>query len=370
MPLINTQNHQHDAVQRMGVLLVNLGTPAAPTTAALKTYLHQFLSDRRVIETPGWIWRFILNYVILPRRASRSAAAYKKIWQEQGSPLLLHSRDQQAKLQQQLGAKYPFICVELGMSYGEPSIRQALLTLKEQGVTKLLVLPLYPQYASSTTGAVFEAVTAELKHWRWIPELRFITSYHDRPQYITSIAEAVRSFRKRHGKSRMLLFSFHGTPLVSLIQGDPYYCQCQKTARLVADNLKLHAKEYLVCFQSRFGRRRWLQPYTDKTLRALPAQGIKDVQVICPGFASDCLETLEEIDDENRALFLQAGGEQFGYIPCLNAKPRQMAILTKLVGETCGDWYEPLKKINAAAQREQTRRIAAKQKETLLGGTS
>ena len=367
MSFIDSQNRPHDTVQRLGVLLVNLGTPAAPTVAALRTYLRQFLSDRRVIEVPKWVWWFMLNFVILPRRSSRSAQAYQKIWQEQGSPLLIYSRDQQTKLQQRFSPRYPFVCVELGMSYGEPSIPQALQSLKRQGATKLLVIPLYPQYASSTVGSVFEAVNAELKRWRWIPELRFITSYHDRPQYITSIADAVRSFRKRYGKSRFLLFSFHGAPLISLMQGDPYYCQCQKTARLVAENLKLNSDEYQVCFQSRFGKQPWLQPYTDETLRSLPAKGIKDVQIICPGFASDCLETLEEIDGENRALFLKAGGEQFGYIPCLNAKPRQIGILAKLVGETCSDWFEPLKRMNATLEREQIKRLALAKKEALLG---
>ena len=252
-------DYEHGQGEKLGILLVNLGTPAAPTTTALRLYLRQFLSDLRVIETPRILWWFLLNFFIVPRRSPRSAAAYAKIWTKAGSPLLVYSRKQQKQLAFRLNSPTVPTIVELGMSYGEPSIPKALRTLQQQRVTKLLILPLYPQYASSTVGSVFETVTKELRTWRWIPDLRTIHSYHDNPSFIRTLASSVRQFQKSHGKPQLLLFSFHGIPLASLLAGDPYHCQCHKTARLLAESLGLKEQEYRVCFQSRFGKQEWLK---------------------------------------------------------------------------------------------------------------
>ena len=326
--------------QKLGVLLVNLGTPTAPTAGALRVYLRQFLSDPRVIETPRLLWWFILNFIILPRRSPRSAAAYKQVWSKEGSPLLVHCRSQQHKLQRLLHSADPPIMVELGMSYGIPSIPQALSSLKERGMTHLLVLPLYPQYAGSTVGSVFAAVARSLSSWRWVPHLRIIHSYYDAPLFIKQLASSVIAFQRRQGKPQQLIFSFHGTPLSSRLAGDPYYYQCHKTARLVAEKLHLQETEYKICFQSRFGKEEWLQPYTDKTLEALPSAGVENVQVICPGFSSDCLETIEEIGAENRDIFIKAGGRRFGYIPCLNDSQGHISFLAYLVRRNIAGWVE------------------------------
>ena len=356
------RNFDHGVGERLAVLLVNLGSPAAPTASALRRYLRQFLSDPRVIETPKILWWFILNFIILPRRSPRSAAAYRKIWTKAGPPLLLYSYDQRKLIAAQLRKLKLPATVELGMSYGEPSIVTALRSLRKQGMSKLLVLPLYPQYASSTVGSVFESVTRELRQWRWIPDLRMIHSYHDNARFIKELTDSVRAFQKHHGKPQLLIFSFHGVPLASLLDGDPYHCHCHKTARLLAERLGLKQGEYRVCFQSRFGKQEWLQPYTDETLLALPKQGILRVQVLCPGFSSDCLETLEEINQENRENFLHAGGEEFHYIPCLNDSLGHIHFLTELIKEATADWHAQLKANNAPQHKRQSKKRA---KETL-----
>lgn len=361
---VSSNNYSHGQGERLGVLLVNLGTPAAPTASALRVYLRQFLSDPRVIETPRLVWWFILNLFILPRRSPRSAALYKKIWSSAGSPLLKFSRAQQRKLQRQFHSQPIPISVELAMSYGSPSIPRALNQLREKGMTHLLVLPLYPQYASSTTGSVFEALTQVLNKWRWIPHLRTIHSYHDEPLFIQELVRSIKLFQSKHGKPQLLIFSFHGIPLESLLNGDPYHCQCHKTARLVAEGLRLQRDEYRVCFQSRFGRQEWLQPYTDKTLESLPAAGIKDIQVVCPGFSSDCLETLEEIKQENRQLFIQAGGKKFSYIPCLNDSIGHISFLTHLIKRNLSDWLSS-RQVHYG-QRKKTRQLANKLDEQKL----
>ena len=357
-PYIGARDYVHGQGEKLGVLLINLGSPAAPTPTALRTYLRQFLSDTRVIETPRFLWWFLLNFIIVPRRAPRSAAVYKKIWTAAGSPLLVYSHSQQKRLAVKLKTMGLPALVELGMNYGEPSIPDALHLLKKQGMSKLLVLPLYPQYASSTIGSVFETVTGELRRWRWVPHLRMIHSYCDDPAFIKELANSVRAFQRQYGKPELLLFSFHGIPLASLLDGDPYHCQCHKTARLVVERLGLKQHEYRVCFQSRFGKQEWLQPYTDKTLLSLPTEGIHKVQVICPGFSADCLETMEEIDQENRHYFLNAGGREFHYIPCLNDAAGHINFLAQLVKRTTVDWHAQLLASNEEKNKERSRALA------------
>lgn len=321
-----------------GVLITNLGTPDAPTPAALRNYLAQFLSDPRVIETPRLVWWPILHGIILRVRPRRSARAYRKVWTEAGSPLLAVSRKQCAALRSALGAEASdagdvsgSIQIELGMRYGNPSIRSALEKLRSHDINSLLVLPLYPQYSAATTASTFDAVADVLKTWRRIPRLTMITDYHDDLGYIGALAESIRSHWAQSGKPDKLLFSFHGLPRDYVLAGDPYEHQCRTSARLVARELELDENHWQVSFQSRFGPREWLQPYTDKLLREWGKSGIGHVQVICPGFAADCLETLEEIDIQNRDFFQSAGGKQFSYIPALNDHPRHITALCDII---------------------------------------
>ena len=315
-----------------GVLLTNLGTPDAPTPSALRKYLAQFLSDPRVIETPKWLWWFILHGVILRVRPRRSAKAYREVWTEAGSPLLAISEKQcgavRAELEKDAGSP---VRVELGMRYGNPSIRSALEKLQAYNVRRLVVLPLYPQYSAATTASTFDAVAGVMKTWRHIPQVSMITSYHDNPGYIDALAESVRSHWAQSGKPDKLLFSFHGLPMSYVLAGDPYADECRATARLLARQLDLDEELWDVSFQSRFGPRKWLQPYTDKLLQEWGKRGIGHVQVICPGFAADCLETLEEIRIQNRDFFLTAGGKTFSYIPALNDRPRHITALCDII---------------------------------------
>ena len=315
-----------------GVLLTNLGTPDAPTPSALRKYLAQFLSDPRVIETPRWIWWFILHGVILRVRPRRSAKAYREVWTEAGSPLLAISEKQCMAIRSELD-KDPGspVRVDLGMRYGNPSIRSALEKLRACNVRKLVVLPLYPQYSAATTASTFDAVADVLKTWRHIPQVRMITSYHDNPGYIDALAESIRSHWAQSGKPDKLLFSFHGLPESYVLAGDPYADECRATARLVARRLFLDEDHWALSFQSRFGPRAWLQPYTDKLLQEWGGNGVGHVQVICPGFAADCLETLEEIKLQNRNFFLGAGGKTFSYIPALNDRPRHITALCDII---------------------------------------
>ncbi len=333
----------HDTSRpRTGVLLVNLGTPAAPTRQALRPYLKQFLSDPRVVEAPRLLWWLILNLVILNTRPARSAANYRKVWTEQGSPLLVHTRAIAEALQQRLSDRFgEDMVVDFAMRYGDPSVDGRLQALADLDVRRLLVLPLYPQYAGPTTASTFDALGQSLAGRRWLPELRFISHYHDHPGYIAALVGSIRRHWDRHGRADRLLFSYHGAPRSYLDQGDPYYCECHKTTRLVVEALALAEDDYRMVFQSRFGRGEWLQPYTDETLRALPAEGVRSVQVICPGFAADCLETLEEIGEENREYFLQAGGERYEYIPCLNEQPDHIDALATLVENNLAGWSAP-----------------------------
>jgi len=327
----------HDADIPIGIVLTNLGTPDAPTARALRRYLGEFLSDPRVVEMPRWLWKIILHGIILRFRPRKAAHNYQQIWTLSGSPLLNIAQQQRDAIETYLNQHFP-VKIELGMRYGTPSIPQALENLKKAGCEKILILPLYPQYASATVGSTFDAVSKTLQKWRWIPQLRFISNYHDWDLYISALVESIKENWQINGKTQKLLFSFHGIPKRTFLAGDPYFCHCQKTARLVAEQLGLNKEEYLVTFQSRFGREEWLQPYTDKILEQLPKDGISSVSIICPGFSADCLETLEEIDQQNRQLFLENGGKEFYYIPALNDQKNHIHALSQLILHHLQGW--------------------------------
>jgi len=334
-------NHRHGDPSAAAVLLVNLGTPDAPTPRAVRRYLAEFLADPRVVELPRWLWRIILHGVILRVRPARSAALYAKIWTAQGSPLAVGTAALAERLQASLRALRPGpILVRHAMRYGNPGIAPVLRELAEAGVRRVLVLPLFPQYSATTTASALDAVAHELAHWRWVPEQRSVIDYHGDARHIEALARSVEAYWQRNGRAPRLLLSFHGIPERNLRLGDPYFCQCHATARRLRERLGLGEEELIVTFQSRLGRAKWLQPYTDAILRELPAQGVRHVQVLCPGFAVDCLETLEEIALTNHARFLHAGGERFEYIPALNAGDDQVAALTDLVLRHAQGWPE------------------------------
>ncbi|OBS09462.1 ferrochelatase [Acidihalobacter prosperus] len=334
-------HYAHGRPARLGVLLTNLGTPDAPTPAALRRYLREFLWDPRVVEFPRLPWWLILNGVILNIRPKRSAHAYAKVWTAEGSPLLVHSRAQAAGLQQRLAAACTGpVSIALAMRYGTPSIEAGLRELREAGAERLLVLPLYPQYSGSTTGSTFDAVAEVLRRWRWVPELRFVNHYHDEPAYIAAMAARIRAHWAEHGRGEHLLFSFHGVPRRYLLAGDPYHCHCQKTARLLAEALELDDDGWTIGFQSRFGREEWLKPYVDGLLKGWPGEGRRSVDVFCPGFAADCLETLEEIAMQNRELFVAAGGQHYAYIPALNDQLEHLDALAALALRHAAGWPE------------------------------
>lgn len=321
--------HPQSDSDATGVLLVNLGTPDAPTKPALKQYLKEFLSDPRVVEAPRWLWNLALYGVILNIRPAKSAKAYAKVWTENGSPLQSISTAQAAALQNRMGNEK--LHVELAMRYCNPSITDAMAKLREKGVTRLIVLPLYPQYSGSTSGSVFDAIGDELKTWRWVPELHFISEYYRDAAYIDALAASIREAREATGAAQKLVYSFHGIPRRYVDNGDPYQRQCEWTAQAVSHRLGLADDDWILLFQSRFGREEWLQPYADKTLEAMPGQGITSVDLVCPGFSADCLETLEEVNMENREIFLKAGGESYQYIPCLNDRPDHIDMMAGLV---------------------------------------
>lgn len=332
-------DYDHATTSRVGILLTNVGTPTAPTAGAVRPYLRQFLGDPRVIEFPRWLWWPILNGIILNTRPKRSAALYRNVWTDEGSPLLVNLERQGRALQAELairtGTEIP---VAVGMRYGEPSLQSAMRQLDQAGVRRLLVLPMYPQYSATTTATSLDGVFAELQAWRWLPELRTITHYHDHPGYIAALAKSIEEYWQEHGRAERMLFSFHGIPRSYFEQGDPYFCECQKTARLLAERLQLVPTTYTVSFQSRFGPQEWLKPYTDETLEAWGHAGVRSVQVVAPGFSSDCLETIDELGREGRESFLEAGGESFAYIPALNDRPDHIAALTDLVLPQLEGW--------------------------------
>ncbi len=330
----------HHTPPRTGVLLVNLGTPDAPDTPSLRRYLREFLSDRRVIETPRAIWWLILYGIILPFRSPRSAKAYRRVWTEDGSPLLTICRKLADKLESELRRTSPQISVILAMNYGNPSIDRAIDRLRAENIQRLLVVPMYPQYSATTTASVFDRVTNSLQRLRWLPEVRFISHYHHDENWQIGIADAIRRFQQKKGKPEKLLFSFHGIPKNYLLDGDPYYCQCQASARHIAQRLELADNDWEISFQSRLGRAEWLKPYTDKTLEQWARDGIRNVQVVCPGFSVDCLETIDEIAYENRDEFVEAGGETLDYIPCLNDSDAHTAILAGICQHHGQGWPE------------------------------
>lgn len=341
MKYTGASDFSHGDADRIGILLTNLGTPDAPTPSALRRYLKEFLWDPRVVEMPRPLWWLILNGIILNIRPRRSAAAYAQVWTDEGSPLMHHARSQAQALSERLATLGEGrVLVELAMRYGNPSISSVLSRLQQAGVRRLLVLPLYPQYSAATTASTFDALAADFAQRRWLPDLRFVSHYHDFPPYIEAMAQAIREHWAQQGRAERLLFSFHGIPRDYLLKGDPYYCECMKTSRLLAQRLQLDEGEYLTTFQSRFGRQEWLQPYTDATLKALPGQGVRSVQVFCPGFSADCLETLEEIGVENRDYFLAAGGERYEYIAALNSRPSHLDALEQLVLGEIRHWLD------------------------------
>ncbi|MBM0104473.1 ferrochelatase [Steroidobacter sp. S1-65] len=341
-------SHQHGAADRLGVLLVNLGTPDGSDPSSVRRFLADFLGDPRVIEAPRWLWWLALHGVILRIRPSKSAHAYQQIWTPQGSPLLTHSTALTQRVAEALASQWN-AAVALGMTYGSPSIPKAVEELRRQGVRQLVVLPLYPQYSGSTTASVFERVTKELQRWRWVPELRFIGDYHDDPGYIDAIAASIER-HWRTNERRHLLFSFHGVPQRYAAAGDPYQYHCTQTARLIAQRLSLGEKDWTLSYQSQVGREEWLRPYTDETLLEFGRSGPKRVTVVCPGFATDCLETLEEIALRNREAFLGAGGEGYDYIPALNADESHVAVITNLVNRHAQGW-QPASRGSAPAEQ-------------------
>ncbi len=309
---------EHGKPPQTAVLLCNLGTPDEPTAPALRRYLAEFLGDHRVVEIPRPIWWLILHGIILRTRPAKSAAKYASIWTPEGSPLRVWTDKQATLLRGHLGERGHKVTVRYAMRYGNPSIASELDKLKAEGATRILILPAYPQYSGTTTASVLDAVYHWAAQVRHVPELRFVNRYHDDAGYIEALVRRVRDFWQSHGRPDKLVMSFHGVPERTLQLGDPYHCECHKTARLLAERLALAPKDYQVTFQSRFGKAKWLQPYTEPTLKTLAGQGVKRVDVICPGFTGDCLETLEEIAMEAREAFLHAGGDEFNYIPCLN----------------------------------------------------
>ncbi|HET9645130.1 MAG TPA: ferrochelatase [Burkholderiaceae bacterium] len=331
-------DHDHGRPTRTAVLVVNLGTPDEPTAPAVRRYLAEFLTDPRVVEIPGWAWLPILHGIILRTRPARSASKYASIWTAEGSPLQVWTVRQAKLLLGALGERGHRVLVRHAMRYGSPSIASQLDALKAEGATRVLVLPMYPQYSAATTASVFDAVA----HWgcrtRLLPELRFVQHFHDEPLYIEALAQRILRHWSENGQPERLVLSFHGMPKRTLNLGDPYFCECQKTARLLGERLGMAGERLVVTFQSRFGRAEWLQPYTEPTLRSLAKQGIKRVDVACPGFVADCLETLEEIAQEGRDAFLDAGGEVFHYVPCLNDDPRFIRALAQVAIQHLDGW--------------------------------
>lgn len=348
-------SYQHGTPERIGILLINLGTPDAPTAKALRPYLKQFLSDPRVVEIPRLAWWPILNGIILNTRPAKSAEKYAKIWSPEGSPLLVHTRKQAIMLKGFLGTRGISVEVEFGMRYGNPSVASALEKLRERNCSRILLIPLYPQYAASSTGSALDAVWQELQRIRNMPEVRTIKHYHDEPGYIAALAASVNRHWMDHGRPDKLIMSFHGIPRRSLKLGDPYHCECHKTGRLLAEALKLEKEQYMICFQSRFGRAEWLQPYFAPTLEQLGKSGTKRVDVICPGFAGDCLETLEEIGMEGKATFLGAGGSEYHYIPALNERDEWLHALSDIAERHLQGWLDSTPAEQKKFELEQSR---------------
>lgn len=342
MDFSSSKSFRHEEVPKIGILLANLGTPDAPDTPALRRYLAEFLADERVIEEPRWKWLPILHGIVLRTRPAKSAALYQEIWTDDGSPLLVTAKKQRDALRDAFSAWGGEVAVpvhiEIGMRYGNPSLRSGMEKLREAGVRKLLVVPLYPQYSGSSTASVYDEVFDVLKSWRVIPDLRALMSYHDHPLFIDALVDSIENSWKDRSRPEKLVFSYHGIPLRYLEGGDPYHCHCHKTTRLVTEKLGLSEDQYITTFQSVFGKERWIRPATDKTLEDLAKQGLKSLDVVCPGFSADCLETIEEIDQENREIFLSNGGETFNYISALNYNPKFIDALLNICTEELAGW--------------------------------
>ena len=333
--------YHHGSPARTGVLYINLGTPEAPTAQALRPYLKEFLSNPRVIEIPRLIWWPILHGLILPFRPKKSAAKYAQIWMPEGSPLKVHTERQIELLRKELQSRLqnPPI-IEYAMNIGKPSVASVMAKMQEQGCERTLILPLFPQYAASSTAAAMDNVFAVLKQMRNLPAIRTVKQYHDHPAYVAALAQNVRDYWAEQGQPDKLIISFHGIPQVNLDKGDPYHCACHKTGRLLAEALGLETHQYKVCFQSRFGKAKWLTPYTSLTLKQLGKDQTRRVDVVCPGFVSDCLETLEEIAIEAKDTFIQAGGKEFHYIPCLNERNDWIQALADITCSHLHGWLD------------------------------
>ena len=332
------QNNFKNKNQQIGILITNLGTPDSPTKKDLKKYLNQFLMDKRVVDLSRLFWVPLLKLIILNVRPIKSAKLYKSIWTDQGSPLLAMSKNILKSLKHTFSEDNRDITFDLGMRYGNPSIKEALQRFKDKSISKILVLPLYPQAGSPTTSSTFDAVSSYLSTQSWTPNLRFISGYHDQKDYIISLSRSIKDSFSKNGKPDKLIFSYHGMPDRYLQEGDPYYCFCHKTTRLVAEKLNLDKDYYEMAFQSRFGYEKWLQPYLDDMIPEMAKNGVNHLQIISPGFSVDCLETLEEINIQYRELFEDNGGKKFNYIPCLNDSDNQLAMIKNIVLENIKGW--------------------------------
>lgn len=330
MKYIGKEHDIDNSNTKTGVLLVNLGTPDRPICPGLRKYLAEFLMDPRVIELPSFFRALLVKGIIINVRSHKSAATYREIWTEKGSPLLLNSTNLAEKTATLLGDDYQ---VEIAMRYGQPSVKDKIASLHDKGVRKIVVVPLYPQYSGATNGSTFDAVAKALTKQRWVPNIKFVSDYYQKGNYIKAIGDSISEHWTVNGRKQKLVMTFHGIPKKYIVRGDPYESQCKESAKQIADYLGLNKDQWILVFQSRFGAEEWLQPYCDQTLKELPAQGIKSVDIICPGFSADCLETLEEIDQENREYFLEAGGEEYAYIPCLNDADAHAELMAEIVRE-------------------------------------
>jgi len=342
---LGQRDFQHGRPASMGILVVNLGTPENASTPAVRRYLAEFLSDTRVVEIPRLLWKIILHGIILRIRPEKSARAYQKVWTKKGSPLMAGTAELAEGIQKGLSEKIQGKCsVQMAMRYGKPSVQQGLEKLQAEGAERIMVLPLYPQYSGATTGSVADAVFQSMLQWRWVPELRLLGAYHDETRYIQALAQSIRFHweitDQKITNTHKLFISFHGMPKSTLEAGDPYFCHCHKTARLLADELNLKKDQWEMAFQSRFGKAEWLQPYAAKRFVELPAEGIKNLTVVCPGFSVDCLETLEEIAIEGKQEFINAGGKQFEYVPALNASAQHVSLMVDRIISNASAWPE------------------------------
>lgn len=326
-------------MQKIGVILINLGTPEKPTTSSVRRFLAKFLSDQRVVEVPKLLWRVLLYGIILPLRCSVVAKNYQKIWSKDGSPLRVILQKQVAQLEAYLERQYPQkFSVHFAMCYGQPSIKEVAQNLKDANIWRFIILPLYPQYSATTTAAVMDQFWRVLSEWRNIPTLRYIKEYASEKLYIQALAESIRQHWQQSGQTSYLVFSFHGIPQKNVTRGDPYPNFCERTTMLCAEELGLSPDQYVMCYQSRFGYSPWLQPYTSEILKELPGAGIKEISVCCPGFSADCLETLEEMADLNRAIFFNHGGTRYDYIPALNDSEKHIELFAELVKREALGW--------------------------------